>query len=121
MTDFDDCFDGEPFPPDDPAETETQGPIDWVAKGRAEKVTRMVAIEAQRACDEGLDPVADSEQVARKLRGYTDEQWRDLQVAAGIGLGVPPHRRKVPSKATQEAVIDRFEQRATAAAHLDDA
>lgn len=115
------CLD-EVEPGDEPPDVEesSEGPIDWVAKGRAEKVGKMVACEEQRAREEGLDPIADAEQVARKLRGYTAEQWRDLQVAAGIGLGLPPHRRKVPSKLTQESVIARFEQRATAAAHLED-
>lgn len=117
---FDDLFGDEPPIQDDPAEAEPDGPVDWEAKGRAAKVDKMVAFEEQRAREEGLDPTADAERIARKLRALTDTEWKDLQAAAGIGLGLPANRRKVPSKKTQEAVIERFEQRATAAAHLEE-
>lgn len=103
-------------PGDEPSD---EAPIDWEAKGRGLKVDAMVAVEERRAREAGYHPIADAEVIARKLRGYTDEQWLDLQVAAGIGIKLPPHRRKVPSKVTQGLVIERFELRVDRAMEAD--
>jgi hypothetical protein len=86
-------------------------PIDWVAKGRAEKADKLLAVIDANAREEGLDPIIDAEAIARMLRGWTDAQWLDLQNAAGIGLHKPAHRRKAPSEKTQHIVIERVSLR----------
>jgi hypothetical protein len=97
-----------------------QGPRDFAAIGRAAKAQRMIETAEAFFIQAGLDPYADAEQIARTLREFTDQNWLDLQTAAGVQLNLPAHRRKPPGPITRQLIVEAFEQRATSAAHLED-
>ena len=79
----------------------------------------MVAVLDEREGAKGRDPKADAEAIASELRGWSDEQWLELQTAAGIQLHKPPHRRKAPSFETQNLVIDRYYARVDVSGETD--
>lgn len=78
---------------------------DWAAKGRAEKVAGIVSAIDAGAEGEGVNPFADAEEIARKLRGLTKAEWHKIQREAGFG------RRTPPSDLTVNAVIDTYQRR----------
>lgn len=82
-------------------------PFDFVATGRAEKVAKIVSVIEEFACVcWELDPLADAEEIARKLRTETDEaRWLLYQQRTGN------KRKKPPSLETQLMVIDVFTRR----------
>jgi hypothetical protein len=97
-----------------------QGPRDFAAIGRAAKAAKMIETAEAFFIEAGLDPYSDAEKIARALSAFTDENWLDLQTAAGVQLKLPAHRRKPPGPVTRQLVTEAFEQRATSAAHLED-
>ena len=79
---------------------------DFEQRGRAEKVAAIVEhVELLAAGKWDLDPLADAEEVARRLRALSEAQWHELQLAAGYT------RKKPPSAETQALVIEVFEKR----------
>lgn len=76
--------------------------VGFEERGRAEKVARIVEALDAGARESGLDPCADAEAIARKLRGLTDAEWLKVQQEAGFA------RKKPPSTKTQLAVIDVY-------------
>lgn len=74
-------------------------------RGRGEKVARIVQALDAGAETAGLDPIADAEEIARKLRALTDAEW--LKVAQEAGC----KRKKPPSVLTQGMVIAVYSRR----------
>ena len=80
-------------------------PIDFAATGRAVKASKLVDLLDELFATEGLDPYGDAEEIARRLRAASDEQWLDWQRGTG-------NKRKAPPSAiTRGMVIEIFEKR----------
>ena len=91
-------------------------PVDWVERGRAAKVAKLVAVIEENARLSGLDPYADAEEIARTLRIDTsDGAWLALQQRTG-------NKRKTPPSAeTRALVVEVFAKRVDMAGESEDA
>jgi hypothetical protein len=100
--------------PGDEAMDPPVAPVDWEAKGRAEKVLGIVAALDAGAYAEGVDPHADAESIARKLRDLDSKAWHKIQKEAGF------KGRKPPSEKTINAVLNVYERRVDIAGETEE-
>lgn len=78
---------------------------DFDIRGRAEKAAAIVEQIEYRAAADGLTPQGDAAVIVGLLELITQDDWAELQHAAGY------RRKGPPSAKTQRLVIDTFRSR----------